>query len=158
MTVWPETERAVQTIPAIAITKNIPVVPESPKRRRTTEDTMIVSIVIPETGLREVVAIALAATEVKKNEKASVRRRPTSTTTIEAPRLAKKMPAESADTSTPPRIQVTGMSRSVRSSLVASPCRNARAAMEKEPATTLSDLMIPKMPAVAIAPTPTNRT
>ena len=33
---------------------------------------MMVSIVIPETGLRAVVAMALAATEVKKNEKSSV--------------------------------------------------------------------------------------
>ena len=29
--VWPETESAVQTMPAIAITKNMPVVPERPK-------------------------------------------------------------------------------------------------------------------------------
>ena len=33
---------------------------------------MIVSIVMPETGLRAIVAIALAATDVKKNENTSV--------------------------------------------------------------------------------------
>ena len=38
---------------------------------------MMVSMVIPETGLRAVVAMALAATEVKKNEKSSVSPRPT---------------------------------------------------------------------------------
>ena len=70
--VWPETESAVHTMPAIAITKNMPVVPESPKRSSTTEEMMMVSMVMPETGLRAVVAMALAATEVKKNEKSSV--------------------------------------------------------------------------------------
>ena len=71
MMVWPETESAVHTIPASAITKNMPVVPETPKRSSTTEEMMMVSMVMPDTGLRAVVAIALAATEVKKNEKTS---------------------------------------------------------------------------------------
>jgi hypothetical protein len=55
-------------MPAIAITKNIPVGPDKPNSRRTTEEIMIVSIVMPETGLRAVVAMAFAATEVKKKE------------------------------------------------------------------------------------------
>ena len=42
---------------------------------------MIVSMVMPETGLRAVVAMALAATEVKKKEKTRVSTRPTRTTT-----------------------------------------------------------------------------
>jgi len=37
---------------------------------------MAVSMVMPDTGLRAVVAMALAATEVKKNEKSSVSSRP----------------------------------------------------------------------------------
>ena len=40
-----------------------------PKRSSTTDEMMIVSMVMPETGLRAVVAMALAATDVKKNEK-----------------------------------------------------------------------------------------
>jgi hypothetical protein len=36
------------------------------------EEMMMVSMVIPDTGLRAVVAMALAATEAKKNEKTSV--------------------------------------------------------------------------------------
>ena len=68
------------TTPAIAITKNIPLGPDTPKRSSTTEDTITVSIVMPEIGLRAVIAIALAATEVKKKEKTSVSRSPTSTT------------------------------------------------------------------------------
>ncbi len=67
--VCPETESAVHTIPASAMTKNMPVVPETPKRSSTTEEMMMVSMVMPDTGLRAVVAMALAATEVKKNEK-----------------------------------------------------------------------------------------
>ncbi len=88
--VWPETESAVQTIPAMAITKNMPAVPETPKRSRTAEEMMMVSIVIPDTGLRAVVAMALAATDVKKKEKSSVMPRPTATTVQETGSWPKK--------------------------------------------------------------------
>ena len=47
-----------------------------------------------------------------------------------------------------------GMSRSVRSCACASPWRKVRAAIENEPTMIRSDLRMPKMPAVAIAPTP----
>ncbi len=50
------------------------------------------------------------------------------------------------------------MSRSVLSRLCSPPARNALTAMPNEPATIFKDLMIPKMPAVAIAPTPMKRT
>ena len=119
---------------------------------------MIVSIVIPETGLRAVVAIALAATEVKKNENTSVSPRPMRTTTDVASRLPRKIATATVDTTTPIRIFMIAMSRSVRSSPSASPWRKALAAIENEPATILSDLMMPKMPAVAMAPTPMKRT
>ena len=155
MIVCPETESAVQTIPAIAITKNMPVRPETPNSSRITDEMMIVSIVMPETGLRAVVAIALAATEVKKNEKTSTRARPISSTTDVAPRLPRKIATATEDTTTPTRIFVIAMSRSVRSIPSPSPCRNAFAAMEKEPTTIRSDFRMPKMPAVAMAPTPT---
>ena len=101
MTNWPETESAVQTMPAIAMTKNMPVGPETPKRSSTTEETMMVSMVMPETGLRAVVAIALAATEVKKKENSSVSARPTRTTTTPWPSVEKKTPAASVETTTP---------------------------------------------------------
>ena len=51
----------------------------------------MVSMVMPETGLRAVVAMALAATEVKKNEKSSVKPRPSASTAQETCRLPKKM-------------------------------------------------------------------
>ena len=53
---------------------------------------------------------------------------------------------------------MTGMSRSVRSGPPASPWRKVRAAIENEPTTIRSDFRMPKMPAVAMAPTPTKRT
>ena len=114
---------------------------------------MIVSIVMPETGLRAVVAMALAATEAKKNEKTRVSRRPTMATTKLAPwSVVKKMPITTVDSTTPIRMVITGMSRSVRSWPASSPWRKALAAMANEPATMRSDLMMPKMPAVAMAP------
>ena len=105
MMVWPETDSAVQTMPAMAMTKNMPVVPAMPKRSSTTDEMMIVSIVMPETGLRAVVAMALAATEVKKNEKSSVsadadqRRAP-----AWRRRLPKNTATASAPTTTPTRM------------------------------------------------------
>jgi hypothetical protein len=69
-------ESAVHTMPAMAMTKNMPVVPERPKRNSTTEEMMMVSMVMPETGLLAVVAMALAATEAKKKAKSSVSRGP----------------------------------------------------------------------------------
>ena len=80
---WPDTHRAVHTMPAMAITKNIPVSPERPKLNSTTAEMMMVSMVMPEAGLLAVVAMALAATEVKKNENTSVNTRPNANTVKE---------------------------------------------------------------------------
>ena len=89
---WPETDSAVHTMPAIAITKNMPVVPETPNRNSTTDEMMMVSMVMPETGLRAVVAIAFAATEVKKKENTQrqhqLQCRPPSTIPADGPRNA----------------------------------------------------------------------
>jgi hypothetical protein len=145
-------------MPAMAITKNMPVVPDTPNRSSTTEETMMVSIVMPETGLRAVVAIALAATEAKKKENTSVSSRPMASTAGEGDRLPKKTAAPSADTTTPTRMDITGMSRSVRSSRASVPARKARVAMAKLEATTRRDFRIPMMPAAAMAPTPMKRT
>src|ERR1035438_462234 len=88
--VWPETDKAVHTMPAIAITKNMPAVPDMPNRSNTTDEIMTVSIVIPDTGLRAVVAIAFAATEAKKNEKRRVSTKPTATAVQETGRCPRK--------------------------------------------------------------------
>ena len=65
-------------------------------------------------------------------------------------------PRDGAD-HTPSRMAITEMSRSVRSPGV-SPRRKARRAMPNDPATMRMDFRIPKIPAVAMAPTPTKRT
>src|ERR1035441_8689846 len=99
--VWPEVESAVHTMPASAMTKNIPVVPETRKRSSTMEEMMMVSMVIPDTGLRAVGAMALAATEVKKKENSSASATPVITTMGELLRLPRKIPMASALTTTP---------------------------------------------------------
>ena len=76
----PETQSATHTMPASAITKNMPVVPERPNFSSTTAETITVSRVMPEAGLFAVVAMALAATVVKKKEKSSVSPRPSAST------------------------------------------------------------------------------
>ena len=68
------------------------------------------------------------------------------------------MPTESAAMATPISILLTERSRSVRSCAWAPPALKALAAMENEPMTIGRLRMIPKMPAVAIAPTPMKRT
>ena len=67
----------------MAMMKNMPVVPERPKRSSTTEEMMTVSMVMPEAGLLAVVAMALAATEAKKKAKSSVSARPRNRTVQE---------------------------------------------------------------------------
>ena len=102
---------------------------------------MIVSIVMPETGLRAVVAMALAATDVKKNEKTSVRPRPDQRRRRTSRRGCRgRSRRRRAETTTPIRIFMIAMSRSVRSGRAASPCRKAFAAIEKEPTTILQRL------------------
>src|ERR1039457_7551375 len=100
----PEVESAVHTMPAMVITKNMPVVPESPTRNSTTDEMMMVSMVMPETGVLAVVAMALAATEVKKNEKSSVNTRPQASTVQETCRRPKKMATAIELTTTPRRM------------------------------------------------------
>ena len=155
VTNWPEIESAVQTTPATAITKNIPVVPETPKRSSTTEETMMVSIVMPEIGLRAVVAIAFAATEVKKNEKSRVSPRPTRTA---SERLAE---GREEDAGGERREHDPDQDRHDREVAVGAlrsrgprPGGTSAAAIENDPAMMRSDFRMPKMPAVAIAPTP----
>ena len=118
----------------------------------------MVSIVIPDTGLRAVVAIALAATDVKKNENSRASATPVITTAGALFRLPRKTPMASALTTTPSRMLTMGRSRSVRSPDAAPPPRNAFSATPKESATMRSDFTMPKIPAVAMAPTPTKRT
>ena len=119
---------------------------------------MMVSIVMPETGLRAVVAIALAATEVKKNEKSSVSTRPAddrSKRAVEVPqeRCDRDRAHDHADQDGHDRDVAVGP---LVRRLAAVP-ESAKGDAE-DPATTRIDLRMPKMPAVAMAPTPMKRT
>ena len=156
--VCPETDSAVHTMPAIAMTKNIPAWPLMPNRSSTTDEMMTVSMVMPDTGLRAVVAIAVAATDVKKNEKTSV----SSESERDVSAARQQRAEEDRD---------GGRRNRRRRPAAPSPgCRDrcARRSRRRDGtpvrrwrttrATIRSDLMMPKIPAVAMAPTPMNRT
>ena len=96
------------------------MVPDKPNRSNTADEIIIVSMVMPETGLRAVVAMALAATDVKKNEKTSVSASPIATAVQDAARWPRSMATPIAPTTTPRKMDIIGMSRSVRSSAAAS--------------------------------------
>ena len=68
-----------------------------PNFKRTTDEMMIVSIVIPGDGIPRVVAIALAETDVKKNEKTSVRPVARRMCTAWAPACRRTSPRASTD-------------------------------------------------------------
>ena len=73
----PAIERAVQTTPPIKRAANIPALPFSPTATITTEARMRVISVIPDTGLLPTIAMALAATVVKRKAMMATRRIPT---------------------------------------------------------------------------------
>ena len=69
---------------------------------------MIVSMVMPDTGLRAVVAIAFAATDVKKNEKSSVSSSPAMSTGMRRRSVPKKIATPIAPMTTPTRMADDG--------------------------------------------------
>ena len=120
---------------------------------------MMVSMVMPETGLRAVVAMALAATEVKKKEKSSVSTRPTDDDWPGD----RELPEESSDGERAhDDAEEDRRSSAYRGRCVPArtPRRDGRlsARCRRIPPRLRSDLTMPKMPAVAIAPTPMKRT
>ena len=134
--------------------------PDTPKRSSTTDETMIVSIVMPETGLRAMVAIALAATEVKKKEKTSVSSEPDEQRTAALPAASRRRPRRRASQTTTPTSMRHDRDVAVGALAGVRPRRAGRraTAIANEPATMRSDFRMPKIPAVAIAPTPMKRT
>ena len=67
MTNPPAIESAVQTTPPITIEATMPLVPLSPMATKMAEAMMSVISVMPDTGLLPTMAMALAATVVKRN-------------------------------------------------------------------------------------------
>ena len=116
----------------------------------------MVSIVMPEIGLRAVVAIAFAATEVKKNEKSRVSPRPTRTA---SERLAEGREEDAGgegreDDARPGSSRSGCRGRCAPVACGLALAERAQARSRTSPAMMRSDFRMPKMPAVAIAPTP----
>ena len=72
----PATESAVQTTPPMMSALTIPPGPVSPTWFRTMEESMSVISVIPETGFVPTIAVAFAATVVKRNDMIRTMRSP----------------------------------------------------------------------------------
>ena len=146
-------------MPARAITKNIPVVPESPNFSKTTAETMTVNKVMPLAGLLAVVAIALAATVVKKNAKSRV--------SAEAHRdHGPRNMKESEEGGYCDRADDHAEENGDDGNVTVSAFHLRRFAVaegmerdaENDPVITRSDLRRPARPAVAMAPTAIRRT
>ena len=154
----PATESAVQTTPPIIRAASIPPGPRKPTATITTEAKMSVIRVIPDTGLEPTMAMALAATVVKRKAMAATSRM-AMTAKSRLPSITpnqKKRKVMRMVTSDPMAIILKEMSRWVRftfsstsllpfSSLAASPT-----ALLMMPQL----LMMPMIPAMAIPPIP----
>ena len=73
----PAIDSAVQTTPPIRSAASIPALPFSPTATMTTEARISVMSVMPDTGLLPTMAIALAATVVKRKAMTATSRMPT---------------------------------------------------------------------------------
>ena len=64
----PAIESAVQTTPPMTIAATMPLVPDNPMLTSTSDESMSVMSVMPDTGLEPTIAMAFAATVVKRND------------------------------------------------------------------------------------------
>ena len=149
----PAMESAVQTTPPMMRAATMPPVPFSPTATMTTEARMRVISVIPLTGLEPTMAMALAATVVKRNAITAVR--------IMATRAKSRLPSmtpsqKNRKVITKVSIEAMAMKRKGRSAFA--PCSFPPVpALEASPTALLMtphDLMMPMMPAIAMAPMP----
>ena len=136
----------------------IPLVPFSPTATITTEARISVISVIPDTGLEPTMAIALAATVVKRNAITVTRSIPTMAWS-RLPSITpnqKKKNVTSIVTMLPMAITLKAMSRCVRftSALLLLLPFISFAASDTAPLMMPHDLMMPMIPAIAIPPMP----
>ena len=112
----PAMESAVHTTPPIIMAAVMPLVPLNPALTSTSEVRMSVISVMPDTGLDPTMAMALAATVVKRNEmiKTSSSEMTVKSQLCNTPNWKKKSTATSTAISTD-RMVFMGRSRSVRS-------------------------------------------
>ena len=161
----PATERAVQTTPPMIRAAAMPALPFRPTATRIREAMINVMRVMPLTGFVPTIAIALAATVVKRNDMMPTISRPTIACQIllTTPPKAKKANTAKSAMTIPNTMVFIGISSSVRrafaslwmalSPLLAGPL-NSLTASPTADLMTPNDLMIPMIPAVAMPPIP----
>ena len=157
----PAIESAVHTTPPITIAPTIPLAPFMPTATKITEAIISVISVIPETGLLPTIAIAFAATVVK--------RKAITVTTTKATKACHRLPNTPIQKKTKVQISATAIantknridkSRSVRSIFALDACSpfplppNSLPANETALLITPHERTIPMSPAIAIAPIP----
>ena len=152
-------ESAVQTTPPMSIAATIPALPLRPTATRTSEVMMRVMMVMPLTGLEPTIAMALAATVVKRNDITATISRPISAcqTLLTTPPKAKKTKMARRAMTMPKMTAFMEMSFCVRSTETdASPGLrlNSPAARPTADLMTPAERMMPMIPAVAMPPMP----
>ena len=158
MTNAPAIDSAVQTTPPIMSAATMPSVPLRPTATITTEARMSVMSVIPDTGLLPTMAIALAATVVKRKAITATSSMPATAKS----RLPSITPAQKNTkvinivAIAPTAIILKGMSRCVRATCLPAflPPRISRAARLTAFFMMPHELMMPMMPAMAMPPMP----
>ncbi len=153
-------ERAVHTTPPIIIDATMPDVPEMPTATKIADATMRVMSVIPLTGLVPTIAMALAATVVKRNAMSVTTTHATSACqklwSTPAQKNAKTATSAIAMKNTMCFMEMSRCQRGVRSDEGA-PEPNSRRASPAACTMIPQDLMIPITPAMAMPPMPIRR-
>ena len=157
----PAIESAVHTTPPMIKAANIPEGPFKPTATMTTEARISVMSVIPDTGLLPTMAMALAATVVKRKAMMVTKRMPT-TAKSRLPCITpnqKKTKVMSSVTKEPMAMILNGMSRCVRFTVTAAlllPFSSLEARLTA-PLMMPQLLMMPMTPDMAIPPMPIER-
>ena len=154
----PATDRAVQTTPPMTIAATIPAVPFSPQATRIRLARISVIIVIPLTGFDPTIAIAFAATVVKRNAIIATISSPTSAShKLSTTPQAKKMNTATSATTIPMTtifIEISLCVLRTSSSSALFFFLNSPTASPSADLITPKDFMIPMIPAVAMPPMP----
>ena len=150
----PAIESAVHTTPPIISAATIPPVPFRPTATITTEARISVISVMPLTGFEPTMAIAFAATVVKRKAMTAVRMMATAANN-RLPSITPNQKNKNVSISVMPA--AIAMKRKGRSLLLLAVSPLVSVAFVASPTALLMtphDLMMPMMPAIAIAPIP----
>ena len=155
----PATESAVQTTPPMTSAATMPAFPFRPTATRIKDAMISVISVMPLTGLEPTMAMALAATVVKRKLTTATTRRPTKAcqTLFTTPPKAKKAKMARRAMTTPKTMVFMGRSSSVRSVFSSKVPGLRLNSLTARPAALLMTpklFTMPMMPAVAMPPMP----